>query len=103
MRIRVVTAACVLCAAALSAAPAVAATSRTHWTWLGAAPANGHVSLALPLKADLTGLKRLAAAVSDPRSPQYGQYDSIANLARRFGAPAAALGDSTGRLASLGG
>jgi kumamolisin len=89
VRIIVAAAACVACAAALSAAPAVAATSSTHWTWLGAAPADGSVSLSLPLKADLTGLQRFAAAVSDPKSPQYGQYDTIANLARRFGAPAA--------------
>jgi kumamolisin len=106
MRIRVVTAACVLCAAALSAAtsaaPAVAATSRTHWTWLGAAPANGHVSLSLPLKADLTGLERFAAAVSDPKSPQYGQYDSIANLAKRFGAPAAERARVLGYLTRAG-
>jgi kumamolisin len=88
-RIAVATAACVLCAGALSATPAVAAASSTHWTWLGAAPANGSVSLALPLKADLSGLEQFAATVSNPKSPQYGQYDSIANLAKRFGAPAA--------------
>jgi subtilase family serine protease len=85
----VATVACVLSAAALSASPAAAATSNARWTWLGSAPATGRVSLALPLKANLAGLERFAAAVSNPKSPQYGQYDSIANLARRFGAPAA--------------
>jgi subtilase family serine protease len=85
----VATVACVLSAAALSASPAAAATSNARWTWLGSAPATGGVSLALPLKANLAGLERFAAAVSNPKSPQYGQYDSIANLARRFGAPAA--------------
>jgi subtilase family serine protease len=85
----VATVACVLSAAALSASPAVAATSNARWTWLGSAPATGRVSLALPLKADLVGLERFAAAVSNPTSPQYGQYDSIASLAQRFGAPAA--------------
>jgi subtilase family serine protease len=85
----VATVACVLSAAALSASPAAAATSNARWTWLGSAPATGRVSLALPLKANLAGLERFAAAVSNPKSPQYGQYDSIANLAKRFGAPAA--------------
>lgn len=86
----VVAVASVLGAGALFAAPAMAAGSRaTHWTWLGAAPANGSVSLALPLKADLGGLERFATDVSNPKSPQYGQYDTIANLAKRFGAPAA--------------
>jgi kumamolisin len=88
-RVVAATAACLACVGALSATPAVASASSTHWTWLGAASANGSVSLALPLKADLSGLERFAAAVSNPKSPQYGQYDSIANLARRFGAPAA--------------
>jgi len=92
-RIGVAAAACVLTVLAVAAAcatPALAATSSsTHWTWLGAAPANGSVSLALPLKANLTGLQQFATAVSDPKSPEYGQFDSIANLARRFGASAA--------------
>jgi subtilase family serine protease len=85
----IVSMASVLGAAALFATPALAAGSRTHWTWLGAAPANGSVSLALPLKADIGGLEQFAGAVSNPRSPQYGQYDTIPNLAKRFGAPAA--------------
>jgi kumamolisin len=85
----VVVAACVLCAAALWASPALAASSSGRSTWLGSAPADGKLSLSFPLKADLTGLTRFATEVSDPRSPQYAQYESIANLARRFGAPAA--------------
>ncbi len=88
-RIALAAAVCALGAAALSATPAVAAGTNTHWTWLGAAPADGTVSLALPLKANVAGLERFATAVSDPTSPQYGQYDSIADLARRFGAPPA--------------
>src|SRR6201999_2908494 len=47
------------------------------------------VSLALPLKADLSGLEQFATAVSNPKSPQYHQFDSIANLSRRYGASAA--------------
>ena len=85
----VVVAACVLCAGALWASPALAASSVGRSTWLGSAPANGKLSLSFPLKADVAGLTRLATEVSDPRSPQYAQYESIANLARRFGAPAA--------------
>jgi subtilase family serine protease len=55
-------------------------------------PASGGatVSLVLPLRADLTGLEAFASAVSTPGSPLYGQYESVALLARRFGAPAAA-------------
>jgi subtilase family serine protease len=89
LRVILVTAACVLGVGVLSATPAMAAGPSSHWTWLGAAPANGSVRLALPLTANLAGLDRFAAAVSDPTSPQYGQFDSIANLAKRFGAPAA--------------
>ncbi len=85
----IATAACVLCAGALFTTSAAAATSTPHWTWLGGAAANGSVALALPLKADLTGLEKFAAIVSNPKSPRYGQYDSIPNLAKRFGAPAA--------------
>ena len=89
-RVVVIAIASAVCAAALWATPAVAAGSSVHWTWLGAAPANGRVSLALPLNADVAGLQRFATAVSDPHSSQYGHYESIANLAERFGAPAAA-------------
>jgi kumamolisin len=78
----------VLAAGAFFAAPAMAAGPSTHWNWLGAAPTNGSVRLALPLKADISGLEQFATTVSDPHSPQYGHYDSIANLAGRFGAPA---------------
>jgi kumamolisin len=91
-----------LCAGALSAAPAIAAGSTARSTWVGSAPANGSLSLALPLKADLSGLERFASAVSDPSSPQYGEYDSITNLARRFGAPAAERARVIGYLKSTG-
>ena len=55
---------------------------------LGAAPAAQRLSLMLPLRADLTGLERLATAVSTVGSPQYGQFWSISALARRYGASA---------------
>ncbi|MFL5864629.1 MAG: protease pro-enzyme activation domain-containing protein [Solirubrobacteraceae bacterium] len=91
----------VLCATALWASPAVAA-GPTRSTWMGSAPVRGTVSLVLPLKADLGGLTRFAAAVSNPKSPQYGQYESIAHLARRFGASAAARSRVVGFLERVG-
>jgi kumamolisin len=54
------------------------------------APAGRSLSLVLPLRADLGGLRRLALAVSTPGDPRYGEYHSIAWLARRFGARPAA-------------
>jgi kumamolisin len=54
-----------------------------------AAAAAGRLSLVLPLRADAAGLRRFAAAVSTPGSPQYGQYESVRWLARHFGAPVA--------------
>jgi subtilase family serine protease len=75
-------------AALAPVSPALAKGATAHVTRVGAAPAGRTVSLALPLKADVSGLERFATAVSTPGSPQYGEYDSIANLARRFGAPA---------------
>ena len=97
-----VVAACALCAGALGASPALAVGATAHSTWLGSAPAAGKLSLAFPLKADLDGLTRFATAVSDPRSPQYGHYESIANLARRFGAPAAERSRVTSYLERVG-
>jgi kumamolisin len=83
-------AATIACAGAATAAPALAASSGNGVTWLGAAPRNGTLTLALPLRADDAGLQRFAAAVSTPGSAQYGRYESIAALARRFGAAPAA-------------
>jgi kumamolisin len=79
-----------LCGAMGAAAGgALAATPRAGTTWLGAAPPNGAISLALPLKANLGGLEQFATAVSTPGSPSYGHYASIAALAQRFGVSAA--------------
>ena len=44
----------------------------------------------LPLNADLAGLESFAQSVNTPGSPSYGQYESVARLARRFGAGPAA-------------
>ena len=92
---------CVLCACALWVGAASAA-STARSTWLGSAPAGGAVSLAFPLKADLDGLTRFAHEVSDPRSPQYGKYESVANLARRFGASTAVRSRVVGYLKRAG-
>jgi kumamolisin len=53
---------------------------------LGPAPAHQRLSLVLPLRANLAGLERFAAAVTTVGSPLYGQYEPIPMLARRFGA-----------------
>lgn len=44
------------------------------------------LQLVLPLSTNLRGLTHFADAVSDPSSPRYGDYESVAWLARRFGA-----------------
>lgn len=71
------------------AAPPAHASAPGHLTRLGAAPASQRLSLVLPLRADLAGLERFAAAVTRVGSPLYGQYESIPELARRFGASGA--------------
>jgi subtilase family serine protease len=55
----------------------------------GGAAAAQRLHLVLPLKADEVGLTRFAAAVNNPASLMYGQYESIASLSRRFGASVA--------------
>jgi subtilase family serine protease len=74
--------------AAMAAGAGRSGAARAGASRVGAAAADGTVSLALPLKADEPGLERFASAVSTPGSAQYGQYESIGNLARRFGASA---------------
>ncbi len=75
-------------AAALGVSTPVAVAGTGHVTRLGSASARTPLSLVLPLKTDKAGLTRFATAVSTPGSPQYGQYESIPTLVRRFGAPA---------------
>ncbi len=55
---------------------------------IGSAPAAQQLQLVLPLKADVAGLERLATQVATLGSPQYGDYEPIGTLARRFGASA---------------
>jgi kumamolisin len=52
------------------------------------AAADRRIAVLLPLSTDAAGLARFATAVSTPGSPLYGRYESIATLARRFGASA---------------
>ena len=79
-----------IAAAALMLAPAVAqASPSASVTRLGPVPGAQQLQLVLPLKADEAGLERLATAVNTPGSPQYGQFEPMAVLARRFGASAA--------------
>ena len=44
------------------------------------------LQLVLPLQVNAAGLERFALAVSTPGSPQFGRYESIAAISRRFGA-----------------
>ena len=53
---------------------------------VGSAPAHQRLTVLLPLKVDQSGLAAFATAVSTPGSARYGQYASMATLARRFGA-----------------
>jgi subtilase family serine protease len=72
-----------------AAGGAVAATGpRASIARVGAAPGGERVQLVLPLRADLTGLERFATAVSTPGSSDFGQYESVGVLSRRFGASA---------------
>ena len=83
--------------AALAARPPAAAAR------IGPAPSGQKIALVLPLKANLAGLERLATAVSTPGSPQYGRYESVAALSRRFGASAGARAQVLHYLRGLGG
>ncbi len=80
-----------------AAAPAMAAQRRVAVGAVQAVPAHAHVIASLPtttrLQLDVAltprnpfGLKTFAAAVSTPGTPQYGQYLSVSEFARRFGA-----------------
>jgi subtilase family serine protease len=73
-----------------------------HGTREGAAPARQTLALVLPLTADEAGLKRQALAVTTLGSPQYGQFESVADLARRFGASPSARRQVTAYLRSHG-
>jgi len=73
-----------------SAPAADAAGPLAHATKVGEAPGWQPIQLVLPLTADDAGLDRLALAVSTKGSPEYDQYESVAELSRRFGASSTA-------------
>ncbi len=93
----------------LATGPALLAGARSsvagpvvHGTREGAAPATQTLALVLPLTADVAGLERQALAVTTLGSPQYGQYESVAALAHRFGASPRARRRVTAYLRSRG-
>ncbi len=53
---------------------------------VGSRAPTGSLRLVLPLSARRAALERFAASVTDPRSPDYARYRSIAWLAAHFGA-----------------
>lgn len=55
---------------------------------VGSASTSEQLDLVLPLVADQAGLQRFALAVTTIGSPEFGQYESIPQLAARFGASA---------------
>lgn len=69
---------------------------------VGAAPAQQPLTLDLPLRTDTAELAGFATAVSDPSSPQYGTYEPVATLSRRFGATPAQRRDVVSYLRSVG-
>jgi subtilase family serine protease len=69
---------------------------------VGSAPSDQPLTLDLPLKTDTAGLTRFAAAVSDPSSPEYGLYQPMAMLSRRFGATPAQRRQVIAYLRSVG-
>ena len=75
---------------AFFAPSALAAGPLAQATRVGPVPRQQQLQLVLPLNADLAGLESFAQSVNTPGSPSYGQYESIATLARRFGASPAA-------------
>jgi subtilase family serine protease len=73
-------------AIAVAAPGALAAGPVARAARVGSAPGAQLLTLDLPLRTDTAGLARFAAAVSDPSSPEYGLYEPVAMLSRRFGA-----------------
>jgi len=65
---------------------ALAAGPLAQATRVGQVPRQQQLQLVLPLNANLAGLESFAKSVNTPGSPSYGQYESVATLARRFGA-----------------
>jgi len=79
---------CAIAVAVLTASAGVAraAAPTARSARAGSAPRSQRLLLVFPLRADEAALQRFALAVSTPGSPQYGRYQPIAALSRRFGA-----------------
>ncbi len=75
----------VLAVGGFSSAPAGARTA-AHAAELGPARTGQSLQLVIPLVAREAALERFAVAVATPGSADYGRYESVAELARRFGA-----------------
>jgi hypothetical protein len=72
-------------------------------TPLGAVPPQQELSLYVALApSDPSGLESFASAVSDPGSPLYGQYLSVAEFADRYGAAPAQVETVRGALEARG-
>ncbi len=82
------------------AATTSAALARTKL--VGPAPSQAKIRLVFPLVANDAGLKAFAYAVSTPGSKLYGHYESVARLARRFGAGRAVTARVIRYLRSIG-
>jgi subtilase family serine protease len=78
--------AALFCSPGALAAGALAGEPAAHSARVGHAPSAQRLRLVLPLVADDAGLRRFATAVTTIGSPQYAQYESISQLAARFGA-----------------
>src|SRR5947209_6006046 len=85
-----------LCGTAAAAGPQAGAAR------VGAAPGTQRLELVFPLRVDGSGLQRWATSVNTPGSPNFGNFQSIAQLARRFGASPAAERRVTGYLRAAG-
>jgi subtilase family serine protease len=86
----------------LTAPAALAAGPSAEAAGVRPAPARQKLSVVLPLKADEAGLERFATEVNTPGSSDYGQYESVASLSRRFGASPAVRTRTLRYLRSVG-
>lgn len=77
---------CALATLGPMASAALGAGVQARAARIGSAPAAQRLQVVLPLNADLAGLEGFATDVTTVGSPQYGAFEPIATLARRFGA-----------------
>lgn len=82
-------AACALGAIGVLAPAASATAVKAHAARVGSAPSRQRLQLVLPMRANVSGLERLANEVTTIGSPMYGDFEPIGVLARRFGASTA--------------